>query len=188
MTNPRNPSTAGLPRTWSRVDEWYNFTLAPGRAVEVLARLDESTYAPGDGAMGANHPIAWAHEYEGGRAWFTGGGHTDESYAEPLFRKHLLGGIRYAAGLSPPRIVSVASTVRARRLAVSVRYRSCRPCSGRLEVVASGRRVRTPIRFRGGVGRARSAPLPRGRWRFSVELVDPATGLRHHVGRTARVR
>ena len=28
-------------------------------------------------------------------------GHTKEGYALPLFRKHLLGGIRYAAGLAP---------------------------------------------------------------------------------------
>ena len=47
--------------------------------------------------MGADHPIAWCHEYEGGRSWYTGGGHTKESYAEPEFLKHLLGGIRWAA-------------------------------------------------------------------------------------------
>ena len=51
--------------------------------------------------MGKDHPISWYHEAEGGRVWCTGFGHTKEGYALPLLRKHLLGGIRYAAGLAP---------------------------------------------------------------------------------------
>jgi hypothetical protein len=47
--------------------------------------------------MGADHPIAWCHLYGGGRAWYTAGGHTEESYGEPLFVRHLLGGILWAA-------------------------------------------------------------------------------------------
>ena len=42
--------------------------------------------------------VAWYHEYDGGRAWYTAGGHTEESYAEPLFAEHLLGGVMWAAG------------------------------------------------------------------------------------------
>ena len=47
-------------------------------------------------SMGADHPIAWQHEFDGGRAWYTAGGHTTESYSEPLFLGHLLGGIQWA--------------------------------------------------------------------------------------------
>jgi cytochrome c len=74
----RDASTARLPRRWTRTDEWYNFASDPSPRVRVLARLDERTYDPGAGAMGAAHPIAWAHDYDGGRAWYTGGGHTAE--------------------------------------------------------------------------------------------------------------
>jgi type 1 glutamine amidotransferase len=49
--------------------------------------------------MGADHPIAWCHEFAGGRAIYTAGGHTRESYTEPLFVAHLAGAIRWAAGL-----------------------------------------------------------------------------------------
>ena len=38
-------------------------------------------------------PIAWSHDYDGGRAVYTGLGHTDESYEEPAFLQHLLGAI-----------------------------------------------------------------------------------------------
>ncbi|HEY7092301.1 MAG TPA: ThuA domain-containing protein [Ktedonobacterales bacterium] len=90
-----HPSTAGLPDRWTRTDEWYNFTTNPRPQVHVLMTVDESTYA--GGAMGADHPIAWCHEYDGGRAWYTALGHTAESYREPLFLAHLWGGVEYAA-------------------------------------------------------------------------------------------
>jgi type 1 glutamine amidotransferase len=96
VTDRAHGSTAHLGREWARTDEWYNFRANPRERVHVLATLDESTYTGGD--MG-DHPTAWCHEYGGGRSWYTGGGHTEASYTEPAFRAHLLGGIRYAAGL-----------------------------------------------------------------------------------------
>jgi type 1 glutamine amidotransferase len=94
-----HPATSGLPASWSRRDEWYNFRMNPRTQVTVLANLDESTYD--GGMMNGDHPIAWYHEYDGGRAFYTGMGHTLESYTEPAFTQHLLGGIRWAAGAAP---------------------------------------------------------------------------------------
>jgi len=92
-------STAHLDATWTRTDEWYDFRTNPRARVNVLLSLDESSYS--GGGMGNDHPSAWYHDYDGGRSWYTGGGHTSTSYAEPDFRTHLLGGLRYAAGFSP---------------------------------------------------------------------------------------
>jgi len=39
------------------------------------------------------HPLAWYHEYDGGRSWNTTLGHRKEAYADPIFRQHILGGI-----------------------------------------------------------------------------------------------
>ncbi len=94
-----HPSTSGLPRQWHRTDEWYNYRANPPDYVRVLATLDEASYE--GGKHGGDHPIAWCHEYDGGRAWYTGGGHTAETYDEPAFRQHLVGGIAYAAGVTP---------------------------------------------------------------------------------------
>jgi type 1 glutamine amidotransferase len=91
-----HPSTEALPSEWQRTDEWYNFVASPRGSVQVLAVLDEQTYS--GGTMGADHPIAWSHEFDGGRAWYTAGGHTSESYSEPLFIEHLRGGIQWASG------------------------------------------------------------------------------------------
>jgi type 1 glutamine amidotransferase len=45
VTTRRDPSTVGLPRRWSRVDEWYNFQANPRPLVRVLATLDETSYS-----------------------------------------------------------------------------------------------------------------------------------------------
>ncbi|MFD5368887.1 ThuA domain-containing protein [Streptomyces sp. NPDC127103] len=91
-------ATAHLGTGWQRTDEWYNYRTNPRTSARVLASLDESSYSGGN--MAGDHPIAWCKDYQGGRAFYTGGGHTDESYAEPAFRRHLLGGIRWAAGMT----------------------------------------------------------------------------------------
>ncbi len=85
-----HPATAHLAEEWIRNDEWYNFKdLNP--EIKVLMNLDETSYE--GGTNGENHPIAWYHEFDGGRAFYTGGGHTEAAFDEPDFRKHLLGGI-----------------------------------------------------------------------------------------------
>jgi cytochrome c len=88
-------STKHLPDTWKRKDEWYNFKrLNPD--IHVLIKIDEKSYQ--GGTNGDNHPMAWYHEYDGGRAFYTELGHTDESYQDANYLKHVLGGIKYAIG------------------------------------------------------------------------------------------
>ena len=98
-----HPSTTHLPERWERTDEWYDFDAHPrtriGDRLRLLAVLDEATYAGGQ--MGQEHPFAWCHEFSGGRAWYTAGGHTIESFSEPAFLQHVLGGIQWAAGIDP---------------------------------------------------------------------------------------
>lgn len=102
VVDAAHPSTQHLSAEWTRNDEWYNFSPSPSDSdsVQVLLRLDESTY--NGGTMGDDHPIAWIHEYGGGRAFYTGGGHTGSSFSEPDFLEHLAGGILWAAGGATP--------------------------------------------------------------------------------------
>ncbi|HTE33579.1 MAG TPA: ThuA domain-containing protein, partial [Chryseolinea sp.] len=95
VTDTTHLATRGLPALWERTDEWYNYRSFYAD-LKVLAYLDENSYE--GGTNGADHPIAWYHEFDGGRAFYTGGGHTDSSFTEKPFLKHLLGGIRYAMG------------------------------------------------------------------------------------------
>jgi uncharacterized protein len=93
ITNKNHPATTGMPDTWIRKDEWYNFKdLNPD--ITVLIKIDETSYKGGEN--GANHPMAWFHQFDGGRAFYTEMGHTEESWSDPVYLKHLLGGIEWA--------------------------------------------------------------------------------------------
>ncbi len=105
-------STRMLPAEWKRLDEWYAFRTNPRSNVHVLASLDEKSYDPGKASMGGDHPTMWCHEFEGGRAWYTAGGHTKESYTEPLFRQNLREGIEWAAGIPEGKAVAPAAAAK----------------------------------------------------------------------------
>ena len=59
-------------------DEFYSFKKID-KDVHVLIKIDEKTYH--GGANGADHPMAWYHDYDGGRAFYTRYG----SYKRILF-------------------------------------------------------------------------------------------------------
>jgi type 1 glutamine amidotransferase len=102
VIDTKSPMTKGLPEHWKRADEYYSYK--PGsnpKDLHVLLTLDENTEDYGTQTnlkMGEFHPLAWYHDFDGGRAFYTALGHTDETYADPLFLNHLLAGIKYAMG------------------------------------------------------------------------------------------
>lgn len=96
VVNREHPSTRHLDAEWTRTDEWYDFRTVPAEEVTRLLELDERSYE--GGSMGEDHPIAWYHEFGGGRSFYTGGGHTKEAYSEEDFVKHLEGGLAWVLG------------------------------------------------------------------------------------------
>lgn len=96
ISEPDHPAVAHLPTPFSFTDEWYNFhTISEN--ITPLLKLDENSYE--GGTNGDNHPTSWYQTFDGGRAFYTGLGHGDETFLNPLFMKHLEAGIDYAAGL-----------------------------------------------------------------------------------------
>ncbi|WP_217606981.1 ThuA domain-containing protein [Chitinophaga sp. GbtcB8] len=95
VVDKNNAATKHLPEKWIRKDEWYNFKdINPD--THVLIKIDETSYE--GGKNGDNHPMCWYHDFDGGRAFYTEMGHTKESYADPLYLQHVLGGLQYAMG------------------------------------------------------------------------------------------
>ena len=89
-------------RWWT--DEWYEFGEEKVEGLNYILALDESTIdakvdwgrKKGDG-MGEFHPIAWYHEFDGGRSFYTALGHLPSKFKDPLFLEHIYGGIFWAA-------------------------------------------------------------------------------------------
>ena len=101
-------STAGLPATFTTIDEWYNMMPYPTN-VKFLLTVDESTLPtlggthPGHGTF---HPVSWCQYYDGGRSWVTTLGHDRRQFedgsgfaGQQEFKPHVIGGIKSAMGL-----------------------------------------------------------------------------------------
>ncbi|MFY0653374.1 MAG: ThuA domain-containing protein [Cyclobacteriaceae bacterium] len=89
-----HPAINHLGDSLKMVDEWYNFQESVVSHAKVLLTLDESSY--NGKKMDEEHPIAWFHDFEAGRVFYTGIGHTNETYQNEEFKKHLIGGINWA--------------------------------------------------------------------------------------------
>jgi cytochrome c len=85
----------GLPRNFTFVDEWYDFNHL-NMTTRPILKIDRDSYV-GAIATGLER-IAWYHDYDGGRVFYTNLGHEDETYSSELFRRHLLSGLVYAVG------------------------------------------------------------------------------------------
>lgn len=95
-----HPSTDSIPDRFKQTDEFYNFRNL-NTETKVLVKIDESTYE--GGTNGDNHPMSWYHEFDGGRAFYTALGHTDESFSEPIFNRHLAGALKWVLRLDDPK-------------------------------------------------------------------------------------
>lgn len=85
-------------------DEWYDFGPEKTSGLKYILAVDESTYDPkvqwGNNkteGMGKLHPVAWYHDYDGGRAFYTALGHLPTIYSNDAFLNHLFAGIFWAA-------------------------------------------------------------------------------------------
>ncbi len=103
VVDSKHPATAHLKEKWAWADECYFFTnINP--AIHVLLAVDVETLAdpklrsaPGEQVKGV-FPLAWYQQFDGGRQFYTSLGHKSEYYSDPIFRQHLLGGIRWVLG------------------------------------------------------------------------------------------
>ena len=97
LENNKHPANILMSETVDILEEWYNYSanVRKKSGFTVLMTVDESTYTGGE--MGDDHPITWAHEYNSGRAFYTGFGHFFQK-DHPFLANIIAGGIEWAAG------------------------------------------------------------------------------------------
>lgn len=94
-----HPTTRHLPARWHKVDEWYNFkkSVRGQDSVEVLLTLNEASYpAKWPKKMEGDHPISWTNKVGSGRMFYTGMGHTNETFTDKYAMPHIVEGIAWA--------------------------------------------------------------------------------------------
>jgi type 1 glutamine amidotransferase len=87
-----HPATAGLGDRFALTEEFYTFHENPRPRVQVLLRLDAGSV----GASG-DYPLAWAHAFGNGRAYYNALGHFPSTWTDARFQRQLLGAIRWLA-------------------------------------------------------------------------------------------
>ncbi len=99
-----HPSMQGVPAIWEREDECYfGKELYPG--IKVLMAHQLSSLNPSQteliqknaGSYANYFPAVWYQQFDGGNIWVTALGHSKESYQDPVYKNHLLQGIRFIA-------------------------------------------------------------------------------------------
>ena len=99
-----HPSMQGVPAIWEREDECYfGKELYPG--IKVLMAHQLSSLNPNQteliqknaGSYANYFPAVWYQQFDGGNIWITALGHSKESYQDPVYKNHLLQGIRFIA-------------------------------------------------------------------------------------------
>ncbi len=103
VKDPNDISTSHLPSSFEWTDEFYYVDNMPEGLHVLLAgdllKLDDPAKEKYPGKkFGDEFPLAWRHQFEGGRAWYTALGHQKEHYSDPKFMHHILGGIQWAMG------------------------------------------------------------------------------------------
>lgn len=98
------PGLERMPDRFLWTDEWYEFGAERIKGLNYILAVDEQTYDASaqwgekkTTGMGKFHPIAWYHNYDGGRAFYTALGHLPATYSDTLFLEHVYGGIYWAA-------------------------------------------------------------------------------------------
>jgi PKD repeat protein len=113
-------ATKSLPMYWERNDHWYNLSTNVRGVSHVLASVVEDPFGPqpqgntldgiAGGTMGANHPVSFCKDYQGGRSFYTALGNAPEAFDATL-TAHLKGAISWAAGASDPVYSDCGATV-----------------------------------------------------------------------------
>ncbi len=127
VEDPAHPATKMLGGSWPLAEEFYQFGTTiwdPAKPTEnvsqvgrlpipmafsrdrvhVLLSLDtDKSDISGLGpeiVKGGDYPQAWTRNFGSGRVFYTALGHRDDIWSnDPVFRAHIMGGIRWALGL-----------------------------------------------------------------------------------------
>ncbi|HYP06090.1 MAG TPA: ThuA domain-containing protein [Bryobacteraceae bacterium] len=103
VKDTNHPSTAGLPAKFEWEDECYLFDQANSHVRVLLAadpaQLQDPKRTEQPGALReGQYPLAWYNTADGGRQYYIALGHKKEHYADPIFRRQVLGGILWVLG------------------------------------------------------------------------------------------
>jgi PKD repeat protein/type 1 glutamine amidotransferase len=114
-------ASKNLPEYWNLNDTYYNWTSNVRGLSHVLTTVSDAPFnKTGDGptinaltggTMGADHPVTWCKDYQGGRSYYTNHGASAAAWNDANLAKELFGAITWASGQSNPVYSDCGATV-----------------------------------------------------------------------------
>jgi type 1 glutamine amidotransferase len=107
LQDSSDPIVSHLPPTWSRADEWYTYDHPPeqNKRVHVLLAMDENSVRPDYPGPDLPavlrvgfHATTWKQQFGATRSFYTGMGHTPETWQDEMFVQMMLKAVEWAGG------------------------------------------------------------------------------------------
>jgi type 1 glutamine amidotransferase len=98
-----HPATRHLGKSFEITDDIYQFKDFDRGNVQLLLSLDPASLDltnPKVNRDDTDLPLSWAKSHGRGRVFYTALGDWEETWSDPRYREHLIGGIRWAMGLT----------------------------------------------------------------------------------------
>ncbi len=98
VEDAKHPATKHFAKSFDLLDEIYIFKNFSREKVHMLLALDRNPNKNDSLAFNrpGYYPIAWYHNYGKGRVFYTALGHREDVWRSEPFKRHVLGGIRWA--------------------------------------------------------------------------------------------
>jgi PKD repeat protein/type 1 glutamine amidotransferase len=114
-------ASKNLPEYWNLNDTYYNWTSNVRGVSHVLTTVSDAPFTKtGDGptinaltggTMGADHPVTWCKDYQGGRSYYTNHGASAAAWSDANLVKELVGALVWASGQSDTSYSDCGATV-----------------------------------------------------------------------------
>ncbi len=98
VEDPSHPAALDVPYGWKIQDEIYEFKNYARSRLHIILSMNPESAAGKGSRPDRDFPIAWCREFGKGKVFYTSLGHRSDVWDNPIYQRHLTGGIGWALG------------------------------------------------------------------------------------------
>ena len=99
VEDPSHPSALHLDTQWTIKDEIYQFRNYNRDRIHVILSMNPKSVKGKGKRKDGDYAVAWCRAFGKGKVFYTSLGHRDDVWNNPVYQKHIEGGVLYALGI-----------------------------------------------------------------------------------------
>jgi type 1 glutamine amidotransferase len=99
IEDPTHPSVTHIDTQWKIKDEIYQFKNYSRDRLHIIASMNPASVKGRGKRKDGDYAIAWCRQFGKGKVFYTSLGHRDDVWNNPVYQKHIEGGVLYALGI-----------------------------------------------------------------------------------------